>query len=112
MRCVEGQANVLADALSRHPNYEPVEIPLVQGTNISHMVIDVLLEDCFEALSRGHLVTEQRFPSCQIALPYEQLAAQGTIDRSPRPSVLHVVQRSNIKVSIPHLAISGLSCGR
>ena len=61
----------MADALSQRPNYELVEIPLVQGTDVSHMAIDVLLEDCFEALSRGCPVVEQRCPSCQIALPYE-----------------------------------------
>ena len=65
------------DALSQHPDYEPVEIPLVQGTNVSHTVIDVLLEDCFEALSRGCPVVEQRCPSCQIALPYEATCCPG-----------------------------------
>ena len=60
----------------------------------------------FEALLRGHPVAEQRCPSCQITLPYEvTYAAQGTIDRSPRPSALHVAQRSNIKVSTRHWAI-------
>ena len=38
----------------------------------------------------------------------KQLAAQGTIDRSPRPSALHVAWRSNIKVFTPHWAISSL----
>ena len=77
LRYVEGQANVLADELNRHPDYEPVEIPLVQGTNVSHMAIDVLLEDCFEAPSRGRPVAEQRCPSCQIALPYEATCHPG-----------------------------------
>ena len=38
----------------------------------------------------------------------KQLAAQGTVERSPRPSVLHVAWRLNIKVSTPHWAIYGL----
>ena len=67
----------MADALSQHPDYEPVDIPLVQGTDVSHMVIDVLLEDCFEALSRGRPVAEQKCPSCQIALPYEATRCPG-----------------------------------
>ena len=60
----------MVDALSQRPNYEPVDILLVQGTDVSHTTKDVLLEDCFEALSRGCPVAEQRCPYCQIVLPY------------------------------------------
>ena len=109
MRYVEGQASVLADAQSQCPNYEPVEIPLVQGTDVSHMAIDVLLEDCFEALLRGRQQWSRDALLVRLPCPMKQLTTQGTIDRSPRPSALYMACRSNIKVSTPHWAIYGLS---
>ena len=34
-------------------------------------LIDVLVEECYEALLRGCPVAEKKCTSCQIALPYE-----------------------------------------
>ena len=41
------------------------------STGITHEVIDVLVEECYEALLRGCLVAEKKCTSCHIALPYE-----------------------------------------
>ena len=62
---------MLADASSFRPNYTSQEVPLVQGTGLTHEAIDVLVDECYEALSRGHPVAEKKCTSCQIALPYE-----------------------------------------
>ena len=43
----------------------------MQGTGVTHEAIDVLVEECYEALSRGRPVVEKKCTSCQIALPYE-----------------------------------------
>ena len=43
----------------------------MQGTGVTDEAIDVLVEECYEALSRGHPVAEEKCTSCQIALPYE-----------------------------------------
>ena len=62
---------MLADVLSCCPDYASQEVPLVQRTGVTHEVIDVLVEGCYEALLRGHLVMERNCTSCQIALLYE-----------------------------------------
>ena len=62
---------MLADASSFRPNYTSQEVPLVQGTGLTHEAIGVLVDECYEALSRGHPVAEKKCTSCQIALPYE-----------------------------------------
>ena len=43
---------MLADALSHHTNYTFQEVPLVQGISVTHEAIDVLVDECYEALSR------------------------------------------------------------
>ena len=111
MRYIEGQANVLVDTLSQCPNYEPVEIPLVQGTDVSHMAIDVLLEDCFEALSRGCPVAEQRCPSCQIALPYEATRHPGHYRQESKTKCTACGAEVKYQGFTPHWAVSSLSCG-
>ena len=58
LQYVAGKENVVADALSRRPDYGAVEIPLVQGTGVQHSMVDTLVDDCFEALSRGRPVAE------------------------------------------------------
>ena len=55
---------MLADALSCHPNYASQEEPLVQGTGVTHEAIDVLVEECYEALLRGCPVVEKKCTSC------------------------------------------------
>lgn len=74
---VQGKLNPAADALSRRPDYEPIEVPLAQEPGVQHTAIDVLLEECFKALSRGRPVAEQKCPSCQISLPYEATRQPG-----------------------------------
>ena len=49
---------MLADALSHHPNYTTQEVSLLQGTGVIHEVIDVLMDEYYEALSRGCLVVD------------------------------------------------------
>ena len=51
---------MLVDALSCRPDYASQEVSLVQGTGVTHEVIDVLLEECYEALSRGCPVVEKK----------------------------------------------------
>ena len=43
----------------------------MQVTGVTHEVVDVLVEECYEALSRGCPVAKKMCTSCQIALPYE-----------------------------------------
>ena len=43
----------------------------MQGTGVTHEVIDILVEEYYEALSRGCPLVEKKCTSCQIALPYE-----------------------------------------
>ena len=49
---------MLADALSCRPDYASQEVPSVQGTGVIHEVIDVLVDEHYEALSRGRPVVE------------------------------------------------------
>ena len=49
---------MFANALSCHPNYTSQEVPLVQGTAVTLEVIDVLVDECYEALLMGHPVVE------------------------------------------------------
>ena len=49
---------MFADALSCHPDYPSQEVLLVQGTGATHEVIDILVDKCHEALSKGHPVIE------------------------------------------------------
>ena len=49
---------MLVDALSCHPDYASQEVPLVQGTGVAHEAIDVLVDECYKALSRGCPVSE------------------------------------------------------
>ena len=63
---------MLADALSCYPDYASQEVPLVQGIGLAHEAIDVLLDECYEALLRGCPAVEKKCTSCQIALLYEE----------------------------------------
>ena len=47
------------------------EVPLLQGTGVTHKVIDVLVDECYEVLFKGCPVAEKRCTSCWIALLYE-----------------------------------------
>ena len=49
---------MLADALSRQPNYACQEVLLMQGIGVTHEVIDVLVDECYKALLRGYPVAE------------------------------------------------------
>ena len=53
-----GKDNMLVDAFHCHPDYTSQEVPLLQGTGVTHEVIDVLADECYEALSRGCPVVE------------------------------------------------------
>ena len=44
---------MLADALSRCPTHAFQEVLLVQGTGVTHETIDVLVDECYEALLSG-----------------------------------------------------------
>ena len=54
-----------------------MEVPLAQGQEVSHTDLDVVLEEVYEALSRGRRVAEQKCPSYHIPLPYEALSHPG-----------------------------------
>ena len=47
-----------------------MEVPLAQGPEVLHMDLDIVLEEVYEALSRGRPVAEQKCPYCHIPLPY------------------------------------------
>ena len=49
---------MLVDALSHRPNYASQEVLLVQGIGVTHEAIDVLVDEFYEALLRGHSVVE------------------------------------------------------
>ena len=63
---VPGRDNVLADGLSRRPDYRPAEhvVSLAHDYSSVPTEVDVLVTDCYESLSRGRPVHMIRCPKC------------------------------------------------
>ena len=78
-----GKQNVLADGLSRRPDYMSAgqQVLLSTGKENAAVPVDDMVADCFETLSRGRPVAEVRCPTCHAALPRDALPFPG---REPR----------------------------
>ena len=79
-----GKQNVLADGLSRHPDYmsaEGQQVKLSLDKENASMQVDTLVADCYETLLRGRPVADVHCTACKIALPHDALPFPG---REPR----------------------------
>ena len=75
-----GKQNVLADGLSRRPDYmsaEGQQVKLSLDKENASMQVDTLVADCYETLSRGRPVADVHCTACKIALPHDALPFPG-----------------------------------
>ena len=75
-----GKQNVLADGLSRRPDYmsaEGQQVKLSLDKENASMQVDTLVADCYEMPSRGRPVADVQCTACKISLPHDALPFPG-----------------------------------
>ena len=74
-----GKQNVLADGLSRRPDYMSAGQPVLLSLDKENTAVPVddLVADCFETLSRGRPVADVHCSACKHALPHDVLSLPG-----------------------------------
>ena len=78
-----GKQNVLADGLSRRPDYMSAGQPVLLSLDKENTAVPMndFVANCFETLSRGRPVADVHCTACKIALPHDALPFPG---REPR----------------------------